>query len=136
MRHPHLLPTLRFSQVIVVVLLFVALLGVSIPLHARLNELFAELKREFVERLETQLDRPISYDRASPAVFRAIQLEGLTIHGRDGEPPVLLDVGRVRVTYSLWAVLRGEFRRACYTLDIQGSTLHFQEEREDERLCD
>ncbi len=130
MRHAHLLPTLRFPQIAFLVLLFGALFAASVPLHRATQELFLTLKEETVSRLEARLDRPVSYARVSPAVFRAIEIDELVIHGVGGEPPVLLEIGRVRVTYRLWELVRGRFDQAVNEIDVNGVDINIRTDRD------
>lgn len=130
MRNAHLLPTLRFPQLAFLVLLFGALFAASVPLHRAAQDLFVTLREETVSHLEARLDRRVSYTRISPAVFRALDVHDLVIHGVGGEPPVLLEIGRVRVTYGLWSLLRGRFQEAVNEIDVNGVAVNIRSDRD------
>jgi hypothetical protein len=101
-------------------------------LNGEARKLFDRVKASTVARLEAAVNRSISYDAVSPAVFRALEMEGLTVHGLDGEPPVLLEINRIRVRYRMLDLIRGDLSRALSGVDIRGATIHIRENRDDD----
>ncbi len=134
MRRTHLLPTLRLPQIVFLLALLAGIFIAAVPIHRYVHGVFLDAKDAALTRLEEAINRPLSYERVSPAIFRGIEIGGLTVHGKGGEPPVLIEIRRVRVGYRILELVRGNSGSALESVDLRGAELTIVSGRDEDAV--
>jgi hypothetical protein len=82
----------------------------------------------FIRRGEALLGRKIRYGSLGPSLFGILDIRDLSIQGENGEN--LLEIPRLRLGYSLLALIRGEGTGALRSLRLDGLTLRADKSRD------
>lgn len=93
------------------------------------------LRAQAIEQIEQVLGRRIGYSTIAPSILRYVEIRGLTIHGRLGEPEQLISIDRLKVYYSLRALFRGEFENAFTEVRVENTEFAFDDRRDDDVIA-
>lgn len=105
---------------------------VARPIKAEIDSRMLELRAQAITEIETRIGRSISYETIAPSIFRYIEIRGLAVYGRLGEPEQLIEVDRLKVYYSLLSILRGDLQNAFTEVRIENTTFAFDQRRDDD----
>ncbi|MFA6508691.1 MAG: hypothetical protein WCT14_21510, partial [Treponemataceae bacterium] len=120
------------AELIVFLLLTAATAFLLRPLQEDLSRKMVDLRDSFIVKAENSLGRQIEYRSMGPSLFRSIDLHDVRLIGVDGE--VVLSVERLRIGYSLIALVRGERISAFRGLVLDRPLLHFDADRDADLL--
>ncbi len=87
------------------------------PLQKKIDAKINHIKEQSIISLEKKLDRKISYRSISPSFFMFLELRNVVVKNIDGHSN-LVSIGKVRIHYNLFKILKGEITQA-----IEGITL-------------
>ncbi|GAB1482741.1 hypothetical protein MASR2M78_15570 [Treponema sp.] len=93
----------------------------------------AELRNSAISRAEKLLSRSIEYESLGPSFFGTIDLRGLRIFSDRDEP--LAQISRLRISYSLFDILKGEPLSALREVRIDKTIIIFDEKRDADILA-
>jgi hypothetical protein len=99
----------RFFHISIEILIFVVLVVFTTlllrPLQETIRKNMEDLRDTLITRIESLLDRKIQYASIGPSIFGTLDIRNIQILG-DGAQPVI-SVSRLRISYSLWNLIRG-----------------------------
>ena len=114
------------------ILIFAALLAVTAallrPLQITLSERMEKIRDTFISRSEDYLGLKIQYGSIGPSLFGVLDIRNLLILREDGS--VLLSVSRLRLSYSLFSLLRGNARGIFHSVRIDRPVLSLDLEKD------
>ena len=87
----------------------------------------ARLKRETIESLEENLDRSISYESISPSLLMYLEVRSVSIETFTPDGPKNVDIGKIRIYYNLFSLLKGEFFTAVSEIRLINSSFAYSE---------
>ncbi len=129
----------RAARVLLQALVIVGLIGVTSviarPIKAEIDARMLALRAQAVEQIEQALGREIGYSTIAPSILRYVEIRGLTIYGRLGEPEQLINIDRLKVYYSLRALLQGDFEEAFTEVRIENTQFTFDERRDQDVIA-
>jgi hypothetical protein len=96
----------RLLSILVFALLLIPAFLVIRPISAALTERMEVLRDELLSRGEELIGRRIEYESLGPSFLGGVDIRSLKVLGKGPSP--LLSASRLRVSWSLWDLLRGE----------------------------
>jgi hypothetical protein len=91
------------------ILIFFALIGVTAvamrPLDLAFRKNMAEIRDNFIKIAENFTGRKLEYGSMSPSIFGSLDIRDLSL--RRDDDSLFLTISRLRVSYSLWNLIRG-----------------------------
>ena len=114
------------------ILIFVALVAATAlvlrPLQLRLRNQMEKIRDSFLTQAEEFLNRKIEYGSIGPSIFGTLDIRNVLILREDKS--VLLSVSRVRLSYSLVKLLRGDIQEAFHSVRIDRPVLNLDFEKD------
>jgi hypothetical protein len=98
------------------------------PLQAAVSGRMKTLQDDGITRLELLINRRIHYASMGPSVFGTVDIRNIRISGSGDEPA--LAISRLRVSYSLWDLLRGNGTAAVHSILIDKPVIALDAERD------
>jgi hypothetical protein len=97
-------------RIIAQILIFFALIGLGLlflwPIQRAIYGGMIGIRDNLIGRMETFIGRTIRYSSISPSILGAFDIRNVRIMGDDALP--VLSISRFRISYSLFALLRGK----------------------------
>ncbi|MDR3138039.1 MAG: hypothetical protein LBT95_00020, partial [Treponema sp.] len=122
----------RFLQIGIEILIFLALVIVTTfmlrPLQERIRKNMAELRDLLLNRAGKILEREIVYASIGPSIFGTLDIRNIQIRGDDGIPAV--SIARLRISYSLWDLARGNAAESLRSIQLDRPLLALNKERD------
>jgi hypothetical protein len=91
------------------ILVFFALVGTTViamrPLDLAFRKNMAEIRDNFIKIAENLIGRKLEYGSMSPSFFGTLDIRNICLRRDDNTP--FLTISRLRVSYSLWNLIRG-----------------------------
>jgi hypothetical protein len=91
------------------ILVFFALVGTTViamrPLDLAFRKNMAEMRDNFIKIAENFIGRKLEYGSMSPSFFGTLDIRNISLRRDDNTP--FLTISRLRVSYSLWNLIRG-----------------------------
>ncbi|MDR2445125.1 MAG: translocation/assembly module TamB [Spirochaetaceae bacterium] len=89
------------------------------PLQRQLLSRVGGLRDTFIERLETLLGKNIAYGSIGPSILGTIDIKDIRIYGGENDVLTAVGVKRLRVRYSVAALLAGKTLEALSTITVE-----------------
>ena len=105
------------SCTVFAVLLAVAVAS-AVPVYRRFMDGMGGRTRELALELESRSGLHFSYSSLSPSILTALSIKGIELSDSSGAP--VMTIRRTRVSYSLKAVLSGDFRNSLRGISADG----------------
>ncbi|QQO08203.1 translocation/assembly module TamB domain-containing protein [Breznakiella homolactica] len=128
-------PPKRFYQVLrisIEILVFVALIAITAlvlrPLQQSILKQMTDIRDRLISHGESYLGRTIVYASMGPSIFGTIDIRDLQILRDDGTPSIT--VSRLRISYSLWDILRGEPEASVKSLLLDNPAITIDREKD------
>ncbi|MFO7731529.1 MAG: hypothetical protein R6V86_12290 [Spirochaetia bacterium] len=80
------------------------------------------LKQDAIASLEESLNRSISYDSISPSLLLYLEVRGVEIETFTPEGPKNVDIGKIRIRYDFWSLIKGELFSAVTEISLINSS--------------
>ncbi|MDZ7793348.1 MAG: hypothetical protein U5P10_06530 [Spirochaetia bacterium] len=80
------------------------------------------LKQDAIASLEKTLNRSISYESISPSLLLYLEVRGVVIETFTPEGPKNVDIGKIRVHYDFWSMVKGEMFSAVTEIRLINSS--------------
>lgn len=112
---------------IVFLLLLIATVIVLLPVQNAIDEYMAQLKQDTIASLETSLNRSISYDSISPSLLMYLEVRSVSIETFTPDGPKNVDIGKIRVYYDLFSLLKGEMFSAVSEIRVINSSFSYDQ---------
>jgi hypothetical protein len=92
--------------------LFAFALAVMVLLSTQIKKQLLEaskiIQRTLISRIEDSYGIQITYGSLGPSIFATIDIKDISVHAQD-DGHLILQVDRLRLGYSIWQVLQGDF---------------------------
>jgi len=124
--------SLPFAGIFIKILVFAVLVAVTAlairPLHSGLLNRMEQGRDNFFSRMEAYWGRRILYSSLGPSVFGVLDVRDVLILRDDDS--VLLSISRLRLSYSLFSLLRGNFFDTFHSVRLDQPVLSLDIERD------
>ncbi|MCL2381211.1 MAG: translocation/assembly module TamB [Treponema sp.] len=121
-----------FASVGIRILIFTVLVaGTALalrPLQTGLLQRMEDSRDEFFSRAESYLGRRIQYGSMGPSIFGALDIRDVRVLREDDS--VLLSISRLRLSYSLFGLLRGNLLESFHFVRVDRPVLSLDIERD------
>jgi translocation and assembly module TamB len=87
----------------------------------------AQLKQDTISSLEESLNRSISYDSISPSLLMYLEIRSVSIETFTPDGQKNVDIGKIRVYYDLFALLKGEMFTAVSEIRLINSSFSYNQ---------
>jgi hypothetical protein len=91
-----------------------------------------ELRNNLLDQAGQVLNREISYSSIGPSVFGTLDIRNIQIRGKDGVP--VASISRLRISYSLWKLIRGGVSESLRSIRVDRPLLVLDRERDADLL--
>ncbi|MCF7948449.1 MAG: translocation/assembly module TamB [Spirochaetia bacterium] len=81
---------------------------VLLPVQSKIDAYMSALKQDAITSLEESLNRSISYQSISPSLLLYLEVRNVTIETFTPNGPKNVDIGKVRIYYDFWSLIKGE----------------------------
>jgi hypothetical protein len=126
----------RFIHISIEILVFVMLVIFTTlllrPLQDTIRRNMEELRDNLLNQAGHVLNREIVYSSIGPSVFGTLDIRNIQIRGSNGAP--VMAVSRLRISYSLWELLRGNISESLRSIRIDRPLLTLDQERDADLL--
>jgi hypothetical protein len=119
-------------EIYIKILIFTGLIAISIlamrPVHIALTSAMSHIRTDFIEKIESLTGIEIKYSSIRPNFFGSFDIRNLSLI-KNSKP--FLSVSRVRISFSLWELLKG--KKAVFhnvRLEHPSITLDLQEDKD------
>ena len=109
-------------EVLIFLLIMAALLIFLAPAHRHIRDVFSSFESALRETIRKETGLDISFDSASPNIFRSLVFHAVTVsNAEDGSEVLRAD--KVTVSLRLLKLLRGDFLGSIRSVSIEGGSL-------------
>ena len=109
-------------EILVFLLILAALLALLAPAHRHIRGVFASFESVLRETIRSETGLDISFESASPNIFRSLVFHAVTVSSvEDGSEVLRAD--RVTVSLRLLKLLRGDFFGCIRRVSVEGGSL-------------
>jgi hypothetical protein len=123
-------------QIIFMFLIFFCLVGFTVlvlrPLQISIQRNMEALKDAFIGKAEAVIGKKLEYGSLGPSIFGTLDLRDVRVLKEDGS--VVLSVSRLRLSYSLLALIQGRFSEAFSSARVDRPALNLDFERDGDLL--
>ena len=117
-----------FLKILVVAVFVAGTVAIIRPLHSALLERMERGRDVFFSRLEEYWGRRIQYSSMGPSVFGALDIRDVRILREDDS--VLLSIARIRLSYSLISLVRGNIFDSFHSVRLDQPVLNLDVEKD------
>jgi hypothetical protein len=98
------------------------------PLQITMHDRMVELRDYGIARAEARINRKIEYSSMGFSIFGSLDIRNIRVYENYAEPVITLS--RIRVSYSLWKLLRGDLRDSISAIRIDRPRIALDKERD------
>jgi len=95
---------------------------VLLPVQSEIDAYMSELKQDAIASLEKTLNRSISYESISPSLLLYLEVRGVVIETFTPDGYRNVDIGKIRVHYDFWSLIKGEMFSAVTEIRLINSS--------------
>jgi len=100
---------------------------VLLPVQAKIDAYMSALKQDAIASLEKTLNRSINYESISPSLLLYLEVRDVTIETFTPNGPKNVDIGKVRIYYDFWSLIKGEKFSAVTEISLINSSFSFDQ---------
>jgi hypothetical protein len=122
----------RNMHIIIEILVFIFLVGITAfllqPLRLSILRQMTETRDYLIGEAEAFLGRKIEYASMGPSIFATLDIRDIRILNDDNE--AVLTIGRLRLSYSFFALVMGEMQNSLKSIRIDMPVINMDSERD------
>jgi hypothetical protein len=103
------------------------------PIQRSMNERLTEFRDHLLSQAEDYLGRRMTYGSMGPSLFGTLDIRAIQIYGTAGAPSdetTVLTIERLRVSYSLWQLMRGNISNMLRSIRLDQPVLTLDRKRD------
>ena len=125
-------PSYRFLRFFIEFFAFLVLIAATTlllrPLQITMHDRMVELRDYGIAQAEARINRKIEYSSMGFSIFGSLDIRNIRIYGNYAEP--LITLSRLRISYSLWNLIRGDLRDSISAVHIDSPRVALDKERD------